>query len=209
MMAEARTTFMSARLVEGSAAAVLSKINDVLHDDLDRAQLFMTASCMAFDAATGVLTYANAGHPAALVLQAGQSRCVPLHAEGVLLGIQKNARFEQVELPMQAGDVVVFYTDGITEVCNEAGDFFGVRRLEEAIVSNARREPEPLIDAVLAELGRFAAGRPFDDDCTIVVMQVTGARADPAIAAHEGEPADQNTRNSGIAVTNRPPQPRT
>ena len=91
---------------------------------------------------TGELTYANAGHPAALVLRAGQSRCVPLRAEGVLLGIQKDARFDQVELRMNAGDVVVFYTDGITEVCNDAGDFFGVRGLEEAIVSNGHMEPE-------------------------------------------------------------------
>jgi serine phosphatase RsbU (regulator of sigma subunit) len=174
MMAEARTTFMSARLVEDSAAAVLSRLNDQLHDDLDRAQLFMTACCITFDATTRVLACANAGHPAALVLRAGQSRCVALRAEGVLLGIQKEARFDQVELRLDAGDVVIFYTDGITEACNEAGDFFGVSGLEEAIVSNRQLEPEPLIDAVLAALGRFAAGRPFDDDCTIVAMKVTG-----------------------------------
>jgi len=174
MMVEARTTFMSARLVEDSAAAVLSKVNDLLHDDLDRAQLFMTACCMTFDAATGELTYANAGHPAPLVLRAGESRCIPLRAEGILLGIQKDARFDQVELRMNAGDVVVFYTDGITETCNAAGDFFGVGGLEEVIVSNGQMEPEPLIDAVLAALERFAAGRPFDDDCTIVAMKVTG-----------------------------------
>jgi sigma-B regulation protein RsbU (phosphoserine phosphatase) len=174
LMAEARTTFMTARLVEESAAAVLSKLNVLLHDDLDHAQLFMTACCMTFDATTSELSYANAGHPAALVLRAGASRCIPLRAEGVLLGIQKDARFDQVKLRMNAGDVVVFYTDGITEVCNDAGDFFGVRGLEEAIVSNGHMEPEPLIDAVLAALERFAAGRPYDDDCTIVAMKVTG-----------------------------------
>ena len=174
MMVEARTTFMSARLVEESAAAVLSKVNELLHDDLDRAQLFMTACCMTFDATTGDLTYANAGHPAPLVLRAGESRCTPLRAEGILLGIQKDARFDQVELRMNTGDVVVFFTDGITEACNEAGDFFGVGGLEEVIVSNGHMEPEPLIDAVLAALERFAAGRPFDDDCTIVAMKVTG-----------------------------------
>jgi serine phosphatase RsbU (regulator of sigma subunit) len=174
LMAEARTTFMSARLVEDSAAAVLSKLNVLLHDDLDRAELFMTASCMTFDAATRELSYANAGHPAALVLRAAASRCIPLRAEGILLGIQKDARFDQVELRMNAGDVVVFYTDGMTDICNDAGELFGVRRLEEAIVSNGHLEPEALIDAVLAALERFAAGRPYDDDCTIVAMKVTG-----------------------------------
>ena len=174
MMAAARTTFMSARLVEESAAAMLSTINVQLHDDLDRAQLFMTASCMTYDAATRELRYANAGHPAALVLRAGASQCSPLRAEGILLGFQKDARFDQVNLQMNAGDVVVFYTDGITEMCNDADEFFGVRGLEEAIVSNGHLAPEALIESVLAALEGFAAGRPYDDDCTMVVMKVTG-----------------------------------
>ncbi|MEO5699456.1 MAG: SpoIIE family protein phosphatase [Casimicrobiaceae bacterium] len=174
MMAAARTTFMNARLVEESAAVILAKLNVLLHDDLDRAQLFMTASCMTFDAVTNELHYANAGHPPALVLRAGTSRCIPLGANGVFLGIQKDARFDEVKMRLDAGDIVVFYTDGITEMCNEGGEFFGVRGLEEAIVQNVHAEPEALIDAVLTALERFAAGRPYDDDCTIVAMKVTG-----------------------------------
>jgi serine phosphatase RsbU (regulator of sigma subunit) len=173
MMAEARTMFMSTRLVEEGAAAILTKLNALLHDDLDHADLFMTASCTTFDAATRELRYANAGHPAALVLRAGTSQCDPLRASGILLGVQSDARFDEVRQRMNAGDVVVLYTDGITEMCNEAGEFFGVRGLEEAIVSNGHLEPEALIDAVFVALERFAAGRAYEDDCTIVVMKAT------------------------------------
>jgi serine phosphatase RsbU (regulator of sigma subunit) len=173
MMAAARTTFMSARLVEDGAAAILAKLNALLHDDLDRADLFMTASCTTFDAATRELRYANAGHPAALVLRAGASQCVPLGANGILLGIQSDARFDEVRLRIDAGDVVVLYTDGITEMGNDAGEFFGVRGLEEVIASNGDAVPEAMIDAVFAALERFSGGRSYDDDCTIVVMKAT------------------------------------
>ena len=173
LMASARTTFMSARLVEESAAAILSRLNDQLHDDLDHADLFMTASCTTFDAATRELRYANAGHPPALVLRAGASGCDPLRADGIMLGLQKGARFDEVRLQLNAGDVVVWYTDGITEMCDDAGEFFGVRGLEEAIVSNKHEEPEAMIDAVFAALALFSNGRFYDDDCTIVVMKAT------------------------------------
>ena len=173
MMAAARTTFMSARLVEEGAAAILTKLNALLHDDLDRADLFMTASCTTFDASTRELRYANAGHPPALVLRAGKSQCIPLRANGILLGIQNDARFDEASLQMNAGDVVVLYTDGITEMGNDAGEFFGVRGLEAAIVSNGQLDPEAMIDAVFAALERFAPGRAYDDDCTIVVMRAT------------------------------------
>ena len=171
LMASARTTFMSARLVEESAAAILSRLNDQLHDDLDHADLFMTASCTTFDAATRELRYANAGHPPALVLRGGASRCDPLRADGIMLGLQKGARFDEVRLQLNAGDVVVLYTDGITEMCNDAGEFFGVRRLEDAIMATGHVDPEAMIDAVFAALELFSDGRSYDDDCTIVVMK--------------------------------------
>jgi len=171
MMAAARTTFMSARLAEQSASALLTKLNARLHDDLDHADLFMTAICTTFDASTRELRYANAGHPAALVLAAGASQCVALRANGLVFGIQRDVGFDEVKVRVNAGDIVVLYTDGITEMCNDTGEFFGVGGLEKAIVSHRDGEPEALIDAVFAALERFSGGRTYDDDCTIVVMK--------------------------------------
>ena len=171
IMAAARTTFMSARLVEQSAAGILSRLNALLHDDLDHADLFMTASCATFDASTRELRYASAGHPAALVLEAGTSRCVPLRANGLVLGFQRDVAFDEVKVRVNPGDVVVLYTDGISEASNDAGEFFGIGRLEEAIVAHRHADPEAMIDGVFAALERFSAGRSYDDDCTIVVMQ--------------------------------------
>jgi serine phosphatase RsbU (regulator of sigma subunit) len=173
LMAEARTTFMTERLVAHSASAMLAKINDLLHDDLDRAGLFMTACCATFDAASRELGYASAGHPPALLLRANESSCSELVTDGMLFGIERGAQFAELRLQLGTGDIVVFYTDGITEMHDGADDLFGARRLGDVVVANRAEDPEAMIAAVLARLDAFAEGRPYEDDCTIVVMKVT------------------------------------
>ena len=173
LMAEARTTFLSERLESPSPAQILAKLNDLLHDDLDRAGQFITACCATFDAATRELSYASAGHPPALLLRAGEATFTKLNADGMLLGVTKDAVFADVKVALQAGDIVVFYTDGITETRNQAGDLFGADRLGEAVTTHRAEDPETLIASVLAALDHFAGGAQREDDLTIVVMEMT------------------------------------
>lgn len=171
LMAEARTTFLAERLASSSAADVLVKLNALLYADLDRSGLFMTACCAKFDAARSELSYANAGHPPAILLRSNESRCRTIDADGMLLGFVKDARFAEVNVKLHEGDIVVFYTDGITERSNAAGELFGVDRLEELVVAHRDDEPEAMIDAVLETINRFAGAREHEDDLTIVVMK--------------------------------------
>ena len=173
LMAEARTTFLAERLVEPNAAQILTKLNELLYEDLDRAAHFITACCATFDGRTRELSYANAGHPPALLLRAGEGCCTTLNADGMLLGFTKAVDFAELKVPLHAGDIVVFYTDGITETRNEAGDRFGADRLGETVAANRDEDPEELVVAVLAALNRFAGVRQHDDDLTIVVMKLT------------------------------------
>jgi serine phosphatase RsbU (regulator of sigma subunit) len=172
LMAEARTTFLAERLAASGASSLLGKLNALLHDDLDRAGLFMTACCSTFDTRTRVLAYANAGHPPALLLRAHDARCVPIDANGVLLGVDRNARFAEARLTLAAGDIAVFYTDGITETQDPAGELFGIERLGEAVVAHRNRDAEGVIDGVLAAVDRFAGATEHEDDVTIVVMKL-------------------------------------
>ena len=172
LMAAARTTFLAERQIEPSAAPILARLNALLFDDLGKAQLFMTACCATFDARTKELTYANAGHPPALLLRAAANSVMTLQADGMLLGIDKAAAFTETKVMLGEGDIVVFYTDGITERSSESGEFFGVERLGRAIVAHRQSDPERLIDGVLETLDRFAGARPNDDDVTIVAMKV-------------------------------------
>ena len=174
LMAEARTMFLAERLVAASAAQILAKLNDLLHDDLDRAGQFISASCAIFDSATRELSYANAGHPPALLLRAGATSCVTLNADGMLLGIRKDVDFSEVKVKLQAGDIVVFYTDGITEMQNAAGEMFGVDRLGDVVTTHRADDPETLVAGVLAALDGFAGATQREDDLTIVAMKLTG-----------------------------------
>ena len=124
-----------------------------------------------FDATRGELSYANAGHPPAILLRSSEVQCTTIKADGALLGIDKDARFEEVKLKLDDGDIVVFYTDGITERSNAAGAFFGADRLRELVVAHRAKDPEAIIDAIFEEVNRFAGAREHEDDLTIVVMK--------------------------------------
>jgi serine phosphatase RsbU (regulator of sigma subunit) len=171
LMAEARITFLTERLAEPGAARMLTKLNEVLHDDLDHAGHFITACCATFDAATRQLKYANGGHPPALLLRAGEQACTTLEAEGLLLGLEKDAKFGEVTVKLAAGDMVVMYTDGVTETKNEDGAEFGRERLEQGVLAHRLADAETAIDQLFADLAQFAGTTPRDDDVTIVIMK--------------------------------------
>jgi serine phosphatase RsbU (regulator of sigma subunit)/HAMP domain-containing protein len=172
LMAEARTIFLAERLVSTSAAPLLGNLNDLMYDDLDRANHFMSACCATFDAVSRKMTYANAGHPPALLLRAADAACTTLDADGMLLGTGKAASFTEVTIALSAGDIVIFYTDGITEAFSNGGEPFGISRLGDAVVSHRAEDPGRLIDGILAAVEGFAGEKQHDDDMTIVAMKV-------------------------------------
>lgn len=172
LMAEARSTFLAERLAEPSAAGILARLNEVLYDDLDAAGHFITACCATVDVGTREVRYANAGHPPALLLRAGDACWTVLEAEGMPLGTRRAIEFAEVRIALRAGDVLVFYTDGITETRNEGGLMFGVERLGAIVVAHRDKAAESVVTAVLAALDAFRSSRQPDDDVTIVVMKL-------------------------------------
>jgi serine phosphatase RsbU (regulator of sigma subunit) len=171
LMAEARITFLTERLAEPGAARILTKLNEVLYDDLDHAGHFITACCATFDAATRELKYANGGHPPALLLRAGEDACTTLDADGLSLGVRNEVDFGEITVKLSTGDIVVLYTDGVTEATNEVGAQFGRTGLEQAVIMHRSADAEMAIEAVFADLQQFAGATPRDDDVTIVIMK--------------------------------------
>jgi sigma-B regulation protein RsbU (phosphoserine phosphatase) len=172
LMAEARSTFMTERLGVEGAGAILRSLNRLLYEDLDRAGQFMSACCATFEQATRELRYANAGHPPAILVRGGETQWQLLNADGKLLGMQSNVDFGELRVELRRGDVVTFYTDGLTEARNRDGELFGVSRLADLLAAHREREPEALVSLVLAQVQRFAGTERFDDDVTIVAMKV-------------------------------------
>jgi sigma-B regulation protein RsbU (phosphoserine phosphatase) len=120
------------------------------------------------DSEESTLTYTNAGHYPPIVIRA-TGEVERLGAGGPVLGVFPDGRYEQGHLALKSGDRIVFYTDGITDVCNAADEEFGDARLVELATTN-RGCSAPALHARLAgAVQQFSDGR-FVDDATLIVM---------------------------------------
>jgi sigma-B regulation protein RsbU (phosphoserine phosphatase) len=179
IMAETRSTLKMgtdwmakgrARLHKG-ANGTLSALNDLLFEDLNRAGFFISMFYLSYRSDTRRISYANAGHNRPLLLRKGERSCTELDAEGLILGVKKEVVFEKKTLVLNEGDIVLLYTDGVTEARNKQGEFFGEPRLCELVIAHAEASPQELIQIVVDELGRFCQSKSFDDDISLVVLK--------------------------------------
>lgn len=153
-------------------AQILRDVNDLLYDDLTRAELFITMFYVIFLPETRTLKYANAGHNQALLLRSDAAACAPLDAEGLVLGVRRAVDFEERSVELSIGDKLLLYTDGITEAENPQGVFFGVERLCASFTAHRSLAPESLVNQLLADVRGFCGDSPLRDDISMVMMQV-------------------------------------
>jgi sigma-B regulation protein RsbU (phosphoserine phosphatase) len=121
----------------------------------------------------GLFIYVNAGHPPPFLLRADGSK-VDLEEGGLILGPVKDATYERGFVTLRPGDLVVMYTDGITETTglpSAAEEEYGVGRLVELVRENRHRTAKEIVDEVFTDLGRFCTGCPPQDDRTVVVLR--------------------------------------
>ena len=120
----------------------------------------------------GSLAYSNAGHNApVLVTRAGMSR---LEKGGVVLGVFEDAAFEQGALTLSPGDVIVAFSDGVTEARNPADEEFTDERLLDALAPLCGASPQAIVDAVAAAVRAFCGDATPVDDVTIVAVRYEG-----------------------------------
>jgi len=133
---------------------------------------FVTAFYGIYDPKRRTLTYASAGHPPPRLKRCDDGTMTSLNAvNDVPLGVDAGTRYEAAEHQLHVGDQIIFYTDGISEAFNPAGEQFGAERLDE-ILTACRPGAQVLIEAVLDAVKTFTAGRPADDDRTLLVAKV-------------------------------------
>jgi sigma-B regulation protein RsbU (phosphoserine phosphatase) len=134
---------------------------------------FVTAFYAIYDPKERKLTYSSAGHPPPRLKRCADGSLVTLEGRpGLPLGIVEDFAYEEAEYALEGGDQIIFYTDGITEAFNPAGELFGTERLDD-VLNKCSATASSLMDAVLDAVDTFAAGRTADDDRTLVVARVT------------------------------------
>lgn len=138
-----------------------------------KSEIFVTAFYGIYDPAKRELTYACAGHNPPRLKRCQGGTVASLDGVGGLpLGISVPQSYEECVQWLHPGDQVVLYTDGITEARNPTGQLFGLDRLD-AVLGGCREVASDLLNAVLQAVEHFTAGRPADDDRTLLVARVS------------------------------------
>ncbi len=170
-MAETRSALRAQASSVETPAQALTMLNDFLYEDLNNADYFITMSYLQYQTETKQLTYANAGHPPPLLLRHDHDYCTQLDAEGLVLGVRKQVVFEETTIPLQLGDMILFYTDGIIEAENGQGDFFGSERVCDLFIQFAQLEPKEIIEKILGQLKQFCHTESLNDDITLMIFK--------------------------------------
>ncbi|MCY3877731.1 MAG: fused response regulator/phosphatase [Rhodobacteraceae bacterium] len=168
---------MSSRtLLKGAATGglrpseALQEINMMLSDDND-AGMFVTVCYAIYDLETGMLSYSNGGHNAPMLVRADGGAELIEMPPGIALGVWLEADFGDRALQLNPGDLVFFYTDGVTEAMNEADEEFGEARLLELGAAAAGMDPQQICQTVIDAVREFAGDAPQSDDITCAALK--------------------------------------
>jgi len=168
-MAHSRAMIRGAAQTLPGPAATLAQANVQIARD-NHAMLFVSAFYAVLDTAGGRLTFANAGHNVPLILHA-DGTLEEIMSRGMVLGIMDDITYDEDETVLGPGDMLVLYTDGITEAMDRANDLFGKERLKDAIRSAAGGSARDVISAIIAAVKSYAGDTPQADDLTIVTVR--------------------------------------
>ncbi len=153
-----------------SPAETLSRVNLALIRRAIEAR-FATA-LYAVIMPDGALTYCNAGHnPPMLFTKSGLVR---LDKGGLILGLFEHATFDEDVLRLDRGDLLVAFSDGVTEALSKSGEEYGEDRLRECVEANRSRPVRELLDAIFASVREFSTGAVQSDDVTALVLRYDG-----------------------------------
>jgi serine phosphatase RsbU (regulator of sigma subunit) len=194
LTAEARHTIRTAGALDGDPRTGLQVLDTNLRNRDDAALCSVALVVLPDpDASPPVVELYLAGHPHPLLLRDGGAR--PVGEPGPLLGVIPNAQWEGLTIPIEPGDQIVLYTDGVIEARGRTRERFGTERLRRGIAGSA--DPQDVVQHVRRELDLFGAGAR-QDDAALVALRFTGYRA---LEPEPLEPGAARTASSTSAAS--------
>jgi len=151
-------------------AQMLARLNGQLADELEDGK-FMSMVIGRLDPVRRTLTYSNAGQTPPLLLRAnGETRS--LTGTGLALGIEKGVSYtQQPAVELERGDLLLWFTDGITEARDANGELFGNERMIDVLRRNGKAGAKAIVDALRSAVAAFVGDEQFEDDLTLVVLR--------------------------------------
>lgn len=157
-----------------STSDVLRRLNAQLYPDI-KEDMFISLAYAVIDRRTNVLQLTRAGHDAPVVFRGATSEVEMVKPPGMAVGIDSGGAFNRVtgdfSLSLDAGDCLVFYTDGVTEALDRQGEEFGLEAMKRAIQASAPEGAAAVVSRVAAEVRAFVGDQPQNDDITLIAIR--------------------------------------
>jgi serine phosphatase RsbU (regulator of sigma subunit) len=195
-MALSRTLIRTTGISDRSPAATLKRANELMLKD-SQADIFLSAFFAILDPRSGRLRYANAGHNRPLWRHAATTEIETLGGKGTVLGVLENVEIEDRQITIDPGDILVFYTDGVSEALDAQGDVFGTDRLSDALRRSSGASADAVLNGIISHIEAFAGDMPQSDDLTLFVVRRN----------HKGGETDQGSPDRVGVGANRSTSP--
>lgn len=174
LMAMCRSSLRSVAHGEISPTQALAAVNRQLFPDI-REDMFISMAYGILDEASGRMTLSRAGHDPALWFHRATGRVETIRSPGLALGIDEGGVFERItrdlEIQLESGDCVLFYTDGVKEAANADEEEFGIERMSEVFRESAPLGSEAVLRHMQDALKDFTGDGPQMDDVTLVAIE--------------------------------------
>ncbi len=158
-----------------SPAKILQHLNQVMYADLENSNRFVTLFYSEYDPKTRILSYSNAAHNPPFVWRSATDTIGRLDTLGMLIGLDANTSYQDSQIQLFPGDLIIYYTDGFTEAANPMGVQFDEENLIQAFRWAAlnHTEPQEILTYLFDQVQEFiGVGNPNTDDMTLVVLRV-------------------------------------
>ncbi|MCI0609624.1 MAG: SpoIIE family protein phosphatase [Anaerolineae bacterium] len=155
-----------------SPLEVLERINRLYVHNINFTT-FVTIFFGKYDPSTRTLSYANAGHNSAYLYRLAANQEIWLRPTGPAIGVMEEFTIRTEAIRLEPGDILLLYTDGITEATNHQGAFWDEDRLANIVSQNANSSAEQLIQKILQALKDHTDGSPLADDVTLLIAKVS------------------------------------
>lgn len=180
-MSLARTLVRASAGEARSPARTLQRVNELILNET-RSDMFLTLFYAVLNWDTGQLTYANAGHLPPILWRCPQlgkadhdptSQVTTLTARGTVLGVFEHVSLEEQQTAIEPGDILVLYTDGVTEPINDQEEEFGEGRLIQVVADSCLQPCGEIVNRIYAAVSEFAGDQPQFDDYTLIGLKRT------------------------------------
>lgn len=175
VMTMTRSVLRSKAVGVHSASSLLMAVNELVCKDIDP-DMFISLLYLVIDTSLNSITYARAGHEPMIIYHAESGTCEVVKTQGMVLGMDDGPLFnnslQEINFRLHPGDILVLYTDGVTEAVNDKDEEFGLNNLLDAIRISSQGNASAIVSNITQRIDRFTGNIPQQDDLTLLALKL-------------------------------------